>query len=76
VHTVFSYLADVALGGETDFPLLGVRIQPKQGRVVHFHNLHANGMPDDRTLHAGMPVLEGTKWLATLWTRERRMRTY
>jgi hypothetical protein len=76
VHTVFCYLTDVESGGETDFPLLDVRVQPKQGRVVHFHNLHANGMPDDRTLHAGMPVIAGTKWLATLWTRERRMRSY
>lgn len=76
VHTVFSYLADVEDGGETEFPLLGVRIAPKRGRVVHFVNLLANGEPDPRTLHAGLPVRAGTKWLATLWTRERRFREY
>ncbi len=76
VHTVFSYLADVDDGGETEFPLLGVRIEPKQGRVVHFINLLPNGEPDPRTLHAGLPVRAGTKWLATLWTRERRYRDY
>lgn len=76
VHTVFSYLADVEDGGETEFPLLGVRISPKRGRVVHFVNLLPNGEPDPRTLHAGLAVRRGTKWLATLWTRERRFRAY
>lgn len=76
VHTVFAYLADVDAGGETDFPLLGVRITPKTGRVVHFVNLTADGQPDPRTLHAGMPVIAGVKWLGTLWTRQRRIRDY
>lgn len=76
VHTVFAYLADVEAGGETDFPLLGVRITPKTGRVVHFVNLDAAGAPDPRTLHAGMPVRAGVKWLGTLWTRQRRIRDY
>lgn len=76
VHTVFCYLADVDAGGETEFPLLNVRISPRTGRVVHFENLHADGSPDARTLHAGLPVREGTKWLATVWTRQRRFRDY
>jgi hypothetical protein len=76
VHTVFSYLATVEAGGETEFPQLDVRIEPRQGRVVHFMNLLPNGEPDARTLHAGLPVKAGTKWLATLWTRERRYRDY
>jgi prolyl 4-hydroxylase len=76
VHTVFAYLADVESGGETDFPLLDVRITPKAGRVVHFVNLDATGAPDPRTLHAGMPVHAGVKWLGTLWTRQRRLRDY
>ena len=76
LHTVFSYLADVEDGGETEFPQLGVRIAPRRGRVVHFVNLLPNGEPDARTLHAGLPVRAGTKWLATLWTRERRYRDY
>lgn len=76
VHTVFSYLVDVEEGGETEFPMLGVQITPKQGRVVHFLNLQPDGEPDPRTLHAGLPVRAGVKWLATLWTRERRFRPY
>ena len=76
VHTVFSYLTDVDEGGETEFPMLGIRITPKQGRVVHFLNMPPGGECDPRTLHAGLPVRAGTKWLATLWTRERRFRPY
>lgn len=74
VRTVFAYLSDVAAGGETDFPLLGVRIAPRRGRVVMFDNVKPDGSPDADTLHAGLPVGQGRKWLATLWMRERAVR--
>jgi prolyl 4-hydroxylase len=28
--------------------------------------------PATRTLHGGAPVIEGEKWVATKWLRERR----
>ncbi len=73
-HTVFVYLTDVAQGGETDFPGLSVRIRPQQGRAVMFRNVDGDGRPDPRSLHAGMPVIEGEKWLGTLWLREHPVR--
>lgn len=76
VHTVFCYLSDVEAGGATDFPRLGVRVAPRRGRIVHFTNLLPDGRGDPRTLHAGMPVEAGEKWLATLWTRVRPCRMY
>jgi len=76
VNTVFCYLNDVEEGGETSFPLQQIKIEPYRGRVVFFKNLLPNGQPDSTTLHAGMPVIRGEKWLATLWTRERRFRHY
>jgi prolyl 4-hydroxylase len=76
VHTVFTYLTDVEEGGETDFPIIGKRVSPVRGNAVHFVNILANGEPDPRTLHAGLSVLRGEKWLATLWTRQRRFRDY
>ena len=76
VRTVFCYLSDVGAGGATDFPLLGVRIEPRRGRVVMFDNVDAAGAPDPDTLHAGMPVIRGRKWLATLWMRERAVRAW
>lgn len=69
-RTVFAYLNDVAGGGQTHFPTLGHSISPRQGRVVMFDNLDADGRPDPTTLHASLPVTEGEKWLATLWLRE------
>jgi hypothetical protein len=74
VHTVFAYLDGVEAGGQTAFPRLGIQIKPAPGRIVHFTNLAADGAPDPRSLHAGNPVERGTKWLATIWTRERDYR--
>lgn len=71
VKTVFAYLNDVPVGGETDFPRLGVKVKPERGGGILFRNLRPEGTPDDATLHAGCPVIEGEKWLATLWIRER-----
>jgi len=76
VRTIFAYLTDVPEGGATDFPILGVRIAPQRGRVVLFDNLRADGVADPDTLHAGLPVVRGRKWLATLWLRERPLRAW
>ena len=69
--TVFAYLNEVAEGGETDFPRLSVRVRSSKGKAVAFLNCDAAGKPDPDTLHAGLPVIRGEKWLATLWFRER-----
>lgn len=69
--TIFVYLNDVDAGGETDFPLLRVCVAPEQGKAVKFLNLDAQGAPNSATLHAGKPVLNGEKWLLTVWFRER-----
>ncbi|MEO7917284.1 MAG: 2OG-Fe(II) oxygenase [Dokdonella sp.] len=74
--TAFCYLNDVESGGETDFPILKSRIAPKQGRVVLFDNVNSDGSPDQSTLHAGLPVERGEKWLATMWFREGRFREF
>jgi hypothetical protein len=76
VHTVFTFLDQVESGGQTDFPRIGLRIKPARGRIVHFLNCRADGSPDPLTVHAGRPVLAGTKYLATIWTRERDYRLY
>lgn len=71
VKTIFAYLNDVPAGGETEFPRLGVKVKPERGGGILFRNTRPEGTPDDATLHAGCPVTEGEKWLATLWIRER-----
>jgi prolyl 4-hydroxylase len=62
VATVLFYMSDVAQGGATVFTKLNVGVWPKKGSAVFWHNLQASGERDFRTLHAGCPVLVGSKW--------------
>jgi prolyl 4-hydroxylase len=73
--TVIAYLNDVKEGGETGFPELGINIPPKKGDAVVFHNTLANVADthpkiNPRSLHGGMPVIKGEKWMVNLWFRE------
>lgn len=70
LKTIFAYLNEVPAGGETEFPRLDIKVKPERGGGVMFRNVRPEGTPDKDTLHAGCPVLEGEKWLATLWIRE------
>ena len=74
--TVCVYLNDVQQGGETVFPDRDVTVQPRRGRAVMFRNLHADGSADPHSLHAGMPVLAGEKWLASCWIRVNPLRPF
>lgn len=69
VGTLLIYLNDVPQGGCTFFPETQLRIHPRQGHAVFF----AYPQPDvhSRTLHGGDPVVQGEKWIATKWLRER-----
>ena len=74
--TTVVYLNDVSEGGETDFPELGQRVRPQAGYAASWRNLHRSGIRDPRSLHTGMPVIAGEKWLSTLWIRERPLRAW
>lgn len=76
LRTICVYLNEVEAGGETAFPVARLKVAPEAGRAVVFDNLHTDGTPDVDSLHAGLPVLRGEKWLATLWLREQRYRDY
>ncbi len=68
--TLCLYLNDVPVGGQTAFPRLGLSVPARRGQVVHFQNVDANGSPFVDSLHCGLPVRQGEKWLATLWIRK------
>jgi len=74
--TLLCYLSEVESGGQTIFPKPNRLVTPSAGRAVAFWNLDDEGRPDPDTLHAGLPVQSGEKWLATLWLRERRHRSF
>lgn len=69
--TALAYLNQPAEGGATAFPLLGVSVRPRTGRVLIFDNLDESGNPAAASLHAGESVTRGSKWLASLWLRQR-----
>jgi prolyl 4-hydroxylase len=69
VATLVMYLNSPAKGGATTFPDAGLQVAPRQGNAVFFG--YARPHPDTRTLHGGAPVIEGEKWIATKWLRER-----
>lgn len=68
---MFVYLNHVSEGGGTEFPRIGVVVEPRRGKAVKFLNCDADGKPNPETLHAGLPVIRGEKWLATLWFWDR-----
>lgn len=68
--TMLMYLQPPASGGETEFPDVGFRMIPKQGSAVYFEYMDGDGNVDSKTLHAGLPVIAGVKWIATRWLRE------
>jgi prolyl 4-hydroxylase len=70
VGTMVLYLNDVEEGGGTGFPDLDIVCQPKKGYAVYFEYITEDGGVNFKTLHSGMPVIKGEKWIATKWTRQ------
>lgn len=71
--SVLIYLNDVPRGGGTRFPKLDIDITAEQGRMLAWKNTIAGELNYD-SLHAGLPVEEGEKWVAVTWVRERPFR--
>ena len=65
VYTVLIYGNDVASGGETEFPLLGLKVAPRRGRALIF---------GAAALHAGRPLARGEKHVFIKWVHERPWR--
>jgi prolyl 4-hydroxylase len=68
--TAMLYLNVPEDGGATRFKAIGKTIQPETGKLVAWNNLLADGSPNDATLHQGMKVRRGTKYVITKWFRE------
>ena len=68
--TFLIYLNDDFSGGETHFPELGISHAGSTGDALLFANVDAEGKPDQRTRHAGLPPTTGEKWLFSQWIRE------
>jgi prolyl 4-hydroxylase len=67
IASVVMYLNTPAQGGGTAFPEIGLTVTARRGSAVYF--AYEGG--DRSSLHAGLPVVRGEKWIATKWLRER-----
>lgn len=74
VKTLLVYLNEEFTGGETEFPLLGLRFKPPGGSALVFDNVDANRQASPRTLHTGRPPTSGEKWLISKWFRTKALR--
>jgi prolyl 4-hydroxylase len=71
IVTFLIYLNTAYEGGETDFPLIGLRHRGGPGDALYFGNVDPRSVPDPRTLHAGLAPTQGEKWLLSQWVRDR-----
>jgi len=72
VATLVIYLNNPLKGGGTTFPDVPLEVAPRQGNAVFFS--YERPHPSTRTLHGGASVIEGEKWIATKWLREREFK--
>jgi hypothetical protein len=72
VATCLTWLNDDYDGGETAFLKLGWQHKGKPGDAMLFLNVRrTDKRPDPMTLHAGLSVTRGRKWLLSQWVRDR-----
>ena len=69
--TTMVFLNSVEEGGETHFTEIGIKIEPKPGVLLIWNNAKTDGTPNLDTMHAGMPVIKGVKYIFTKWYRSR-----
>ena len=69
--TAMVYLNRPDDGGATRFKLIGKTVQPETGKLLAWNNLLPDGRPNPATLHQGMKVRRGTKYILTKWFRQR-----
>jgi len=67
--SVMIYLNDVPRGGGTEFPDVDIHVTAERGKVLAWRNI-VDGELNYDSLHAGLPVEEGEKWVAVTWVRE------
>jgi prolyl 4-hydroxylase len=68
--TAMAYLNQPEDGGATRFKLINKTVQPETGKLLVWNNLLPDGSPNPATLHQGMKVRRGTKYVLTKWFRE------
>ena len=69
--TFMIYLNAVEAGGATRFKALSKTFQPEPGKLLAWNNRRPDGRVNPNTLHHGMMVRKGVKYILTKWYREK-----
>lgn len=70
IYSCLFYLNDNFEGGETFFPKINYKVKPEIGKLVIWKNLNDDFTINYNSLHAGLPVTNGEKWICIIWVRE------
>ena len=69
--TFMIYLNDVEAGGATRFKAVNKTFQPEAGKLVGWNNRRPDQSENPSTIHHGMKVRKGRKYVITKWYREK-----
>lgn len=69
--TFMIYLNAVEAGGATRFKWIDKMVQPERGKLLAWNNRLPDGAVNPASLHHGMKVRAGTKYVITRWYREK-----
>ncbi|MEP0191312.1 MAG: 2OG-Fe(II) oxygenase [Erythrobacter sp.] len=69
--TFMIYLNAVEAGGATRFKAVGKTFKPEPGKLLCWNNKRLDGSVNPNTLHHGMKVRKGVKYVLTKWYREK-----
>jgi prolyl 4-hydroxylase len=73
IITMLIYLNDDFDEGGTRFIVLNKDIKPPKGYGILFHTLDKNNKKcHPKSLHAGLPIKSGNKYIANIWIRENK----
>jgi prolyl 4-hydroxylase len=73
--TAMIYLNEPDDGGATRFKVIGKTVRPETGKLLTWNNLLPDGRPNPATVHQGMKVRRGTKYVLTKWFRQHQATT-
>ena len=69
--TFMVYLNDVEAGGATRFKAVNKLFKPEAGKLLCWNNWRPDGRENPNTIHHGMKVRKGVKYVITKWYREK-----
>ena len=69
--TFMLYLNDVEAGGATRFKAVNKTFRPEVGKLLCWNNRRLDESENPNTIHHGMKVRKGVKYVITKWYREK-----